>query len=104
MLRVAAPRSLGRGVAYPIESAGLSALYAELAHTWSAWLTAQDRQRFAPHVVVQNKVDPETTRRTLADLGATAEFSNVCATGNARMALPERSVVAAGGRAVRLSP
>ncbi len=80
-LRVGAPRSLGRGVAYAIESTELVALRAGLARAWSAWLTPQDRQGFRPHVVVQNKVDPETARRSLAELTAATEAWNVCATG-----------------------
>jgi hypothetical protein len=76
-LRVGAPRSLGRGVAYAIESAELVALRAELARAWSAWLTPQDRQGFRPHVVVQNKVDPETARRTLTELTAAVEVWSV---------------------------
>lgn len=80
-LRVGAPRSLGRGVAYVIESAELVALRAGLARAWSAWLTPQDRQGFRPHVVVQNKVDSETARRTLAELNGAAEAWNVRATG-----------------------
>lgn len=81
VLQAGAPRSLGRGVAYAIESAELVALRAGLARAWSAWLTPQDRQGFRPHVVVQNKVDPETARRTLAELGSAAEAWNVRATG-----------------------
>ena len=48
-------RFLGRGVAFTLESAELGALSAELAAAWRPWLTAQDRQRHAPHVTVQNK-------------------------------------------------
>lgn len=80
-LRVGAPRSLGRGVAYAVDSAELVALRAELARIWSAWLTPQDRQGFRPHVVVQNKVDPDAARRTLAELTAAAEPWNAHATG-----------------------
>ena len=47
---------LGGGVAYSVRSAPLQALHAELAAQWQAVLTAQDRQPFHPHIVVQNKV------------------------------------------------
>jgi len=55
-------RFLGRGVAYTLESAELGAVRAGLAAAWAPWLTPQDRQRHAPHVTVQNKVDPAVAR------------------------------------------
>ncbi len=63
-IMVEPPRSLGRGVAFPLASPALLALRARLAETWSAWLTAQDRERYRPHVTVQNKVSPEQARAT----------------------------------------
>ena len=67
------PRSLGRGVAFPLASPDLLALRAGLAAAWSAqsWsgkLTRQDLERFRPHVTVQNKVTPEQARQTLQRL------------------------------------
>ena len=67
------PRSLGRGVAFPLASPDLLDLRAGLAAAWSAqpWseeLTRQDRERFRPHVTVQNKVTPEHARHTLERL------------------------------------
>ena len=67
------PRTLGRGVAFPLASPDLLALCARLADAWSAqpWageLTRQDRERFRPHVTVQNKVTPEVARETLERL------------------------------------
>ncbi|MGY1724788.1 2'-5' RNA ligase family protein [Blastococcus sp. SYSU DS0533] len=55
-------RLLGRGVAYELRSAELAAVHADLAARWAPWLTRQDRQRFQPHVTVQNKVDPAVAR------------------------------------------
>jgi len=55
-------RFLGRGVAFTLESPELGALRAELAAAWQPWLTPQDRQRHAPHVTVQNKVEPAVAR------------------------------------------
>ncbi|MGY1624222.1 2'-5' RNA ligase family protein [Geodermatophilus sp. SYSU D00965] len=55
-------RLLGRGVAYTLESPELAALRDRLAAAWEPWLTRQDRQRFAPHVTVQNKVEPPVAR------------------------------------------
>jgi hypothetical protein len=72
-------RSLGHGVAYTLESVGLSRLRDNLADRWGAWLTAQDRQKHRPHVTVQNKVDPEVARALLAELQTT--FEPFAATG-----------------------
>jgi 2'-5' RNA ligase len=55
-------RLLGRGVAYTLDAPELTALRAGLAEVWEPWLTRQDRQRHAPHVTVQNKVDPAAAR------------------------------------------
>jgi 2'-5' RNA ligase len=63
-------RFLGRGVAYTLESVELTALRAALAASWQPWLTAQDRQRHAPHVTVQNKVAPEVARALHGRLSA----------------------------------
>jgi 2'-5' RNA ligase len=79
-LSVTGLRSLGRGVAYRIESPDLAALRRDLAARWSAWLTPQDRQPHQPHVTVQNKVDPAAARATLAELAAA--FAPFGATGS----------------------
>lgn len=49
---------LGRGVAYRIESERLLELRAALAERFRPWLIKQDRERFRPHVTIQNKVSP----------------------------------------------
>ncbi len=67
--RVAAPRNLGRGVALRIDSPALELLRAELAEVWADWLIPQDRQRFAPHVTIQNKVDPAAAKTLFETLG-----------------------------------
>jgi 2'-5' RNA ligase len=67
-LRIARLRFLGRGVAYEVEGPALLRLRAELAAGWAAWLAAQDRQGWRPHVTVQNKVSAEEARATLAKL------------------------------------
>ena len=61
-MRVTGVRSLGRGVAFGVESAELMAVQRELAGEFRELLTAQDRQGFRPHVVVQNKVSAERAR------------------------------------------
>lgn len=63
-------RSLGRGVAYKLRSAGLDDLRAELAHGWDTLLIPQDRAGFSGHVTVQNKVEPAVARATLQALEA----------------------------------
>lgn len=72
---------LGRGVAYRLSSARLLALHAGIASAWREWLSPQDRQRFAPHIVVQNKVEPAQARATLAALNADFSPFSFCATG-----------------------
>ncbi len=67
-VRVAGLRSLGRGVAYVLESAALQDVREQLRTRWREHLTPQDRQRHSPHVTVQNKVSPEQARALLADL------------------------------------
>ena len=63
-------RSLGRGVAYTIASERLLALRGRLAKAWAPMLTAQDRQRFTPHVTIQNKARPDEARALLEALRA----------------------------------
>ncbi|HTZ42261.1 MAG TPA: 2'-5' RNA ligase family protein [Jatrophihabitans sp.] len=75
-VRVTALASLGRGVAYRLDSAELAGLHADLQRRWWPWLTRQDRQGFRPHVTVQNKVEPAVAARTLRERAATfAPFS-----------------------------
>ncbi len=57
-MTVAGLMKLGRGAAFRIESAALLDLRAELAAAFAPWLTKQDREKFRPHVTVQNKVAP----------------------------------------------
>ena len=69
-VRVAQVRSLGKGVAFFVESAELKALHRTLSDAFAEHLTAQDRQGFRPHVVAQNKVTPEQAKATFAALQA----------------------------------
>lgn len=68
--RVRRLRSLGRGVAYDIDSPPLVALRARLAGHWQDLLTEQDRRWRQPHVTVQNKVTPERARSLLEHLSS----------------------------------
>ncbi|MCC2981357.1 2'-5' RNA ligase family protein [Sphingomonas sp. IC4-52] len=66
---LAAPFSLGRGVAYRVDSAELAAIRASLAEAFAGLLTPQDQAGWRPHVTIQNKVEPATAKALLADLG-----------------------------------
>ena len=67
---IAGVRFLGRGSAYALHMPAVVALRQELAARWSQWLTPQDRQRWQPHVTVQNKVPPGEAKRLHAALEA----------------------------------
>lgn len=61
-------RLLGRGVAASVESDELIELKTGFNRLWNDWLNAQDRQKFQPHITVQNKVAPEEAKRLYDDL------------------------------------
>ncbi len=63
-------RMLGRGVAVKVEAPELYSLHRLLSKSWNEWLTAQDRQKFQPHITVQNKVAPDQARRLYENLVA----------------------------------
>ncbi len=70
-LTVTGLRSLGRGVAYTLKSPALEALHTELAQAFHDHLSPQDRQKFMPHVVIQNKAQPEQAKALLSELQST---------------------------------
>lgn len=72
-------RFLGRGTAAEIESAELLKLRSKLVSLWEARLNNQDRQKFKPHVTIQNKVAPDEARRLFENL----QTSWQAKTGNA---------------------
>jgi 2'-5' RNA ligase len=72
-LHVQGLRSLGRGVAYTLESVELAKMRRHLAMQWNDWLNPQDRQNHLPHVTVQNKVDPTAARALLEELSDSFE-------------------------------
>ena len=80
-LAVVGVRSLGNGVAYTLESGQLMALHARLAGRLREHLTAQDRQRLQPHIVVQNKVAVVAARELLTRLQQEFEPREVRALG-----------------------
>ena len=65
-----APRSIGRGVAVFFQSKPLVEVHKTLSIAFQSELSAQDRQPFKPHIVVQNKVDPAKARETLPQIHA----------------------------------
>lgn len=67
-VRVRGVRSLGRGVAYDLTCDEVEGLHRGWQRRWSHRLTRQDAQGLRLHVTVQNKVEPEVARRTLAQL------------------------------------
>ena len=74
-------RSLGKGVAYTLESAEAQAVHRRLAGAFADHLSAQDKQKFQPHIVVQNKVRPEEAKALLQQLRASFIPMRVEATG-----------------------
>ncbi|HEX8384307.1 MAG TPA: 2'-5' RNA ligase family protein [Sphingomonas sp.] len=66
--RLAGLISLGRGVAYRIESPELAAIRARLAEAFAGLLTPQDAGGWRPHVTIQNKVDPRVAKLLLGSL------------------------------------
>ena len=67
-LKVTGVRSLGKGVAYKLASDELLGLHGRLAAAFVEELTAQDRQRFSPHVVVMNKASAVAAKDLLVEL------------------------------------
>jgi hypothetical protein len=61
-------RSIGRGVAVFFESSAAVKLRNGLSLQLDSYLIEQDRQRFQPHIVLQNKSDSATARLTLAEI------------------------------------
>jgi len=66
--RVTGLMSLGRGVAYRIESPALLGIRRGLADAFSTLLTPQDAGGWRPHVTIQNKVAPGIAKLLLATL------------------------------------
>lgn len=61
-------RLLGSGVAIRVEATPLLSLRDRLAAVWHEHLKPQDRQKFQPHITVQNKVAPDEARALSAKL------------------------------------
>ncbi len=61
-------RFLGRGVAMKITSVELVNFRNKLAACWQDRLTPQDRQKFQPHITIQNKTEPQAARELFEDM------------------------------------
>ncbi|KQS01436.1 hypothetical protein ASG11_17345 [Sphingomonas sp. Leaf357] len=66
--RVAGLMSLGRGVAFRIESLELEDIRDRLRDAFASMLTPQDSAGWRPHVTVQNKVEPYQAKALQAAL------------------------------------
>ncbi len=80
-LDVRGPWSIGRGVAYRLASSDLDALRSDLANTFQAWLTPQDRAPYRPHITIQNKAEPADARALLERLQMEFEPFDLLAEG-----------------------
>ena len=61
-------RFLGAGTAYILEMPDIARFRNRLATAWKAWLTAQDAQRWQPHLTIQNKQPAAEAKRVHAEL------------------------------------
>lgn len=66
--RLSAVMSLGRGVAYRVESEALLDIRHRIAAAFQGLLTPQDQHSPRLHITVQNKVDPALARALHAEL------------------------------------
>lgn len=62
--------SLGRGVAYSVESPDLLAIHADIADHFRHDLIPQDSHPPHLHITIQNKVDPRSAKALLTALAA----------------------------------
>lgn len=60
---VAGIMDLGEGTALRVESEALEEMRWDLAEALGGLLTPQDRGAWAPHITIQNKVEPREARR-----------------------------------------
>ena len=59
-------RPLGSGVAYTLAAPQIHSLHEDLSISFTEYLSPQDRQKFQPHVVIQNKSTATKARELLA--------------------------------------
>lgn len=79
--RITGPMKLGRGVALKIEGDQLTELRQSMAELFSDFLVHQDRQKFRPHVTIQNKAAPHVASALFDHLAATLPSFEATAEG-----------------------
>ncbi len=80
-LQVTGLRHLGAGVAYQIESDALQHLHQALRAAFARDLIPQDKQRFMPHITVQNKVTAAASKELFKELSESFTPFTARATG-----------------------
>ncbi len=80
-VKVDGAMKLGRGVALKIESPTLMALRLDLAARFEPWLIRQDREKFRPHVTIQNKVASHVADALYEHLGVSLPAFEATAEG-----------------------
>lgn len=80
-MQVSGLMSLGKGVAFSIESLYLKELHEKLRLRWLEHLSPQDRQKLRPHVTIQNKVLPEQARHLKVRLEKEFQIFEIVAEG-----------------------
>jgi hypothetical protein len=71
--RIAGIMDLGEGTALRVDSPALDTIREDLAEAFHGMLTPQDQAAWAPHVTIQNKVEPREARRLQQALRASFE-------------------------------
>ncbi len=72
---------LGKGCAYIIDCPALARLHEELKQIWRPWLIPQDLQPFRPHIVIQNKADPDEAKQLFTELSQSFQIFDFTITG-----------------------
>jgi len=63
-----AVKFIGKGTIVQIESTELISLRNKLVNHWSDWLIPQDKQKYAPHVTIQNKTETSEAQQVYENL------------------------------------
>jgi len=81
LAEVSGVRHLGAGVAFEIKSLELETLRADLFKAFGSWPGPQDRQKFKPHITVQNKVEKVFADRLYDELRADFQTRRIAILG-----------------------
>lgn len=79
--KVSQVRNIGYGVAYFIECMPLIKLHQQLCTEFENELSGQDRQKFQPHITIQNKVHPQEAKMLHLSLSQSFEPFDITITG-----------------------